>query len=158
MHLCFMVLTFYVLLTDGDWLMYFTENLNFNLIIFALQAAALVYTGYLQAQGNKIYPVLRPGLIGLAILVSCILITGNYQFNKNIGITSLWLILEVYFISYQILIGDLIKKIPFLLNFNFDFQAHCIYIVLSGLFPLIGYTIFKLKRVFSRRKYGIYGK
>ncbi|WP_433903488.1 hypothetical protein [Sphingobacterium puteale] len=46
-HLNFMVLTFYALLTDGDWLRYFTKNLDFNLIIFGLQAAALIYAGYL---------------------------------------------------------------------------------------------------------------
>jgi hypothetical protein len=36
-----MALTFYVTLTDGDWLRYFTGNLNFNLLIFGLQAAGI---------------------------------------------------------------------------------------------------------------------
>jgi len=53
-----MVLTFYALLTDGDWLRYFTGSLNFNLIIFGFQVAALIYAGYLQAQRNrKISPI-----------------------------------------------------------------------------------------------------
>jgi len=42
-----MALTFYALLTDGDWLRYFTGSLNFNLIIFGLQVAGLTYAGYL---------------------------------------------------------------------------------------------------------------
>jgi len=46
-HLSFMALTFYALLTDGDWLRYFTGSLNFNLIIFGLQVAGLTYAGYL---------------------------------------------------------------------------------------------------------------
>ncbi|WP_294184984.1 hypothetical protein [uncultured Sphingobacterium sp.] len=41
-HLSFMALTFYVVLTDGDWLRYFTGSLNFNLIIFGFQVAALI--------------------------------------------------------------------------------------------------------------------
>lgn len=89
-HLSFMALTFYEVLTDNDWLRYFTKNLNFNLIIFGLQVAGLIYTGYLQAERNKkILTVFYQALIGLIILISCILITGNYQFNKNIDITIL---------------------------------------------------------------------
>ncbi|QIH34152.1 hypothetical protein [Sphingobacterium sp. DR205] len=141
-HLCFVVLTFYALLTDGDWLRYFTGSLDFNLIIFRLQVAGLIYAGYLQAQRNrKVISILWPALIGLIILISCVLITGNYQFNKNIGITIVWIILEAYYICYEILIGDLIEKIPFLLNLNYGFQAQCIYVILSGV--LIGYVMFR---------------
>ncbi|WP_418360256.1 hypothetical protein [Sphingobacterium detergens] len=152
-HLCFMILTFYAALTDGDWLRYFTKNLNFNLIIFGLQVAALIYAGYLQAQRNrKIFSIFWPALIGLIILISCVLITGNYQFNTNINITILWLIPEAYYIAYDVLIAYLIKEIPLPLNINWGFQAKCIYIILSAIFPLIGYTVFKLKRVRSTRK------
>lgn len=148
-----MALTFYALLTDGDWLRYFTGSLDFKLTIFGLQTTALVYAGYVQAHRNgKIYSIMRPGLIGLGILISCVLLSGNFQFNKNIGITIVWIILEAYYISYEILIGDLIEKIPFLLNLNYGFQAQCIYVILSGVFPLIGYTGFKLKRVLSTPK------
>jgi hypothetical protein len=45
-HLCFMIMTFYALFTDRDWLRYVTENLNFNLVIFGIQAAGLIYAGY----------------------------------------------------------------------------------------------------------------
>jgi len=152
-HLCFMILTFYAALTDGDWLRYFTKNLNFNLIIFGLQVAALIYAGYLQAQRNrKIFSIFWLALIGLIILISCVLITGNYQFNTNINITILWLIPEAYYIAYDVLIAYLIKEIPLPLNINWGFQAKCIYIILSAIFPLIGYTVFKLKRVRSTRK------
>ncbi|GAA4178450.1 hypothetical protein [Sphingobacterium ginsenosidimutans] len=99
-HLSFMVLTFYALLTDGDWLRYFTGSLNFNLIIFGLQVAGLIYAGYLQAQRNrKIFSIFWPAWIGLIILILCVLITGNYQFNTNINITILWLIPEAYYIT-----------------------------------------------------------
>lgn len=102
-HLSFMALTFYVVLTDGDWLRYFTGSLNFNLIIFGFQVAALIYAGYLQAQRNrKIFPIFWPALIGLLMLIFCILITGNYQFNINIGITILWVIPEAYYIAYDV--------------------------------------------------------
>lgn len=64
-HLSFMALTFYVVLTDNDWLRYFTKNLNFNLIIFGLQVAGLIYAGYLQAERNKkIFSIFRPALTG----------------------------------------------------------------------------------------------
>ena len=146
-HLGFMALTFYALLTDGDWLRYFTGSLNFNLIIFGLQVAGLIYAGYLQAQRNrKIFSIFWPALIGLIILISCVLITGNYQFNTNINITILWLIPEAYYIAYDVLIAHLIKRIPLPLNINWQFQAKCIYIILSAIFPLIGYTVFKLKK------------
>ncbi|WP_293953808.1 MULTISPECIES: hypothetical protein [unclassified Sphingobacterium] len=152
-HLSFMVLTFYALLTDGDWLRYFTKNLNFNLIIFGLQVAALIYAGYLKAQRNrKIFSIFWPALIGLLILIFCILITGNYQFNTNIGITILRLIPEAYYIAYDVLIAHLIKEMPLPLNINWGFQAKCIYIILSAISPSIGYTIFKLKRVRSTHK------
>lgn len=152
-HLCFMALTFYAALTDGDWLRYFTKNLNFNLIIFGLQVAGLIYAGYLQAQRNrKIFSIFWPALIGLIILISCVLITGNYQFNTNINITILWLIPEAYYIAYDVLIAYLIKGIPLPLNINWQFQAKCIYTILSAIFPLIGYTVFKLKRVRSTCK------
>ena len=91
-------------------------------------------------------------LIGLIILISCILITGNYQFNTNINITILWLIPEAYYIAYDVLIAYLIKEIPIPLNINWGFQAKCIYIILSAIFPLIGYTVFKLKRARFIRK------
>jgi len=149
-HVCFMALTFYAVLTNCDWLRYFTRNLNFNLIIFGLQVAGLIYAGYLQAQKNrKILTVFYSALIGLIILISCVLITGNYQFNKNIDITILWLIPEAYYIAYDVLIADLFKEIPLTLNINWQFQVKCIYIILSAIFPLIGYTGFKLKRVLS---------
>ncbi len=152
-HLSFMALTFYVVLTDGDWLRYFTKNLNFNLIIFGLQVAALIYAGYLKAQRNrKIFSIFWPALIGLLILIFCILITGNYQFNTNIGITILRLIPEAYYIAYDVLIAHLIKEMPLPLNINWGFQAKCIYIILSAISPSIGYTIFKLKRVRSTHK------
>lgn len=152
-HLCFMILTFYAALTEGDWLRYFTKNLNFNLIIFGLQVAALIYAGYLQAQRNrKIFSIFWPALIGLIILISCVLITGNYQFNTNINITILWLIPEAYYIAYDVLIAYLIKGIPLPLNINWQFQAKCSYVILSAIFPLIGYTVFKLKRVGSTCK------
>lgn len=148
-----MALTFYAVLTDGDWLRYFTGSLNFNLIIFGLQVAGLIYAGYLQAQrSRKIFSIFWPALIGLIILISCVLITGNYQFNTNINITILWLIPEAYYISYDVLIAHIIKEIPLSLNINWRFQAKCIYIILSAIFPLIGYTVFKLKRVLSTRK------
>ncbi|MGE8377216.1 MAG: hypothetical protein ACN6PN_02670 [Sphingobacterium sp.] len=143
-HLCFVVLTFYALLTDGDWLRYFTGSLDFNLIIFGLQVAGLIYAGYLQAQRNrKVISIFWPALIGLIILVSCVLITGNYQFNTNINITILWLIPEAYYIAYDVLIAQLIKEILLPLNINWQFQAKCIYTILSAIFPLIGYTGFK---------------
>lgn len=149
-HLSFMVLTFYAVLTDDDWLRYFTGSLNFNLIIFGLQVAGLIYAGYLQAQRNrKIFSIFWPALIGLIILISCVLITGNYQFNTNINITILWLIPEAYYITYDVLIAHLIKEIPLQLNINWQFQAKCIYVILSAIFPLIGYTGFKLKKVLS---------
>lgn len=152
-HLSFMALTFYVVLTDSDWLRYFTGSLNFNLIIFGLQVVPLIYTGYLQAKRNrKIFSIFWPALIGLLMLIFCILITGNYQFNIDIGITFLWLIPEAYYIAYDVLIAHLIKEIPLPLNINRQFQAKCIYIILSAIFPLIGYTFFKLKRVLSTRK------
>ncbi|WP_333889219.1 hypothetical protein [Sphingobacterium siyangense] len=152
-HLSFMALTFYVALTDGDWLRYFTGSLNFNLIIFGLQVAGLIYAGYLQAQRNrKIFSIFWPALIGLIILISCVLITGNYQFNTHINITILWLIPEAYYITYDVLIAYLIKEILLPLNINWQFQAKCIYIILSAISPSIGYTIFKLKRVRSTRK------
>ena len=91
-----------------------------------------------------------PALIGLIILISCVLIMGNYQFNKNIAITIVWIILEAYYICYEILIGDLIEKIPFLLNLNYGFQAQCIYVILSGVFPLIGYVMFRSKRALNK--------
>jgi len=70
-----MALTFYATFTDGDWLRYFTGSLDFNLIIFGLQVAGLIYAGYLQAQRNrKIYSIMSPGLIGLGILISCLLL------------------------------------------------------------------------------------
>jgi len=47
-----MTLTFYAVLTDGDWLRY-TENLIFNLIIFGLLVAGFIYAGYIQAQRNR---------------------------------------------------------------------------------------------------------
>lgn len=146
-HLSFMALTFYVILTDNDWLRYFTKNLNFNLIIFGLQVAGLIYAGYLQAERNKkIFSIFRPTLTGLIILISCILITGNYQFNNNIDITILWVILEAYYIAYDVLIAGLFKEIPLPLNISRQFQVTCIYIILSAIFPLIGYSVFKLKR------------
>lgn len=149
-HLCFMALTFYTVLTDGDWLRYFTGSLYFNVIIFGLQIAGLIYAGYIQAQRNrKILTVFYSALIGLIILISCVLITGNYQFNKNVDITILWLIPEAYYIAYDVLIADLFKEIPLTLNINWQFQVKCIYIILSAIFPLIGYTGFKLKRVLS---------
>jgi membrane glycosyltransferase len=148
-----MALTFYAVLTDGDWLRYFTQSLNFNLIIFGLQVAGLIYAGYLYAQRNrKIFSIFWPALIGLIILISCVLITGNYQFNKNIDITILWLIPEAYYISYDVFIADLFKRIPLPLNINWQFQAKCSYVILSAVFPLIGYTGFKLKKVLSTRK------
>ena len=150
-HLCFVVLAFCALFIDRDCLKYIIENLNFKLTLFALQTTALVYAGYVQAQRNgKIYSIMRPGLIGLGILISCVLLSGNFQFNKNIGITIVWIILEAYYISYEILIGDLIKKMPFLLNLNYDFQAQCIYVILSCVFPLIGYVIFRSKRALNK--------
>ncbi|QQT55206.1 hypothetical protein I6I98_08130 [Sphingobacterium multivorum] len=146
-HLSFMALTFYVVLADNDWLRYITKNLNFNLIIFGLQVAGLIYAGYLQAERNKkIFSIFRPALTGLIILISCILITGNYQFNKNIDITILWVILEAYYIAYDVLIAGLFKEIPLPLNISWQFQATCIYIILSAIFPLIGYSVFKLNR------------
>ncbi|WP_312789543.1 hypothetical protein [Sphingobacterium sp.] len=149
-HVCFMALTFYAVLTDGDWLRYFTGNLNFNLIIFGLQAAGFIYAGYLQAQRNrKILIVFYPALIGLIILISCVLITGNHQFNTNINITILWLIPETYYIAYDVLTAALFKRIPLPLNINWQFQAKCIYIILSAIFPLIGYTVFRLKKILS---------
>ncbi|WP_147430416.1 hypothetical protein [Sphingobacterium puteale] len=152
-HLSFMALTFYAVLTAGDWLTYFTGSLNFNLIIFGFQVAGLIYAGYLQAQKNrKIFSIFWPALIGLIILISCVLITGNYQFNTNINITILWLIPEAYYIAYDVLIAYLIKEIPLPLNINWQFQAKCIYTILSAIFPLIGYTVFKLKRVRSTLK------
>jgi len=72
-----------------------------------------------------------------------------HQFNTNINITILWLIPEAYYIAYDVLIADLFKEIPLPLNINWQFQAKCIYIILSAIFPLIGYTDFKLKRVLS---------
>ncbi|WP_367209630.1 LicD family protein [Sphingobacterium sp. R2] len=133
-HLSFMALTFYALLTDGDCLRYFTKNLNFNLIIFGLQVAALIYAGYLQAQRNrKIFSIFWPALVGLITLISCVLITGNYQFNTNINITILWLIPEAYYIAYDVLIAHLIKEMPLPLNINWQFQAKCIYIILSAM-------------------------
>ena len=117
------------------------------LLIFGLQVAALIYAGYLQTQRNrKIFSIFWPALIGLIILISCVLITGNYQFNTNINITILWLIPEAYYIAYDVLIAHLIKRIPLPLNINWQFQAKCIYIILSAIFPLIGYTVFKLKK------------
>lgn len=152
-HICFMALTFYAVLTNGDWLRYFTGSLNFNLIIFGLQAAGLVYAGYLQAQRNrKIFSIFWPALIGLIILISCVLITGNYQFNTNINITILWLIPEAYYIAYDVLIAALFKRIPLPLNINWQFQAKCSYVILSAIFPLIGYSGFKLKKLLSTRE------
>lgn len=137
-HLCFMILTFYAALTEGDWLRFLTKNLNFNLIIFGLQVVALIYAGYLQAQRNrKIFSIFWPALIGLIMLISCVLITGNYQFNTNINITILWLIPEAYYIAYDVLIAYLIKEISLPLNINWQFQAKCIYTILSAIFPLI---------------------
>ncbi len=153
LYLGFMALTFYALLTEGDWLRYFTGSLNFNLIIFGLQAAGFIYTGHLQAQRNrKIFTVFCPALIGLLMLISCILITGNYQFNTNIDITILWLVPETYYIAYDVLLADLLKEIPLPLNINWQFQAKCIYIILSAVFPLVGYGVFTLKRLPSTRK------
>ncbi|MNG67172.1 hypothetical protein D3C87_581890 [compost metagenome] len=158
-HICFVILAFCAVFIDRDCLKYVTENLNFKLTIFALQTTALVYAGYVQAQRNgKIYSIMRPGIIGLGILISCVLLSGNFQFNKNIGITIVWIILEAYYISYEILIGDLIKKMPFSLNLNYGFQAQCIYVILSSVFPFIGYVIFRSKTAFNEHKSGIYGK
>ena len=82
-HLCFMIMTFYALFTNRDWLLYFTENLNFNLVIFGIQSAGFIYAGYVQGQNNKrILSIFLPGLIGLVILISCILITGGYQYTR----------------------------------------------------------------------------
>lgn len=146
-HFSFMGLTFYALLTDVDWLRYFTGSLNFNLIIFGLQVAALIYAGYLLAKRNrKIFSIFWPALIGLLMLIFCILITGNYQFNTNIDITILWLVLEAYYIVYDVLIANLLKEIPLPWNISWHFQAKCIYIILSAVFPLIGYTFFKSKK------------
>ncbi|QQD12315.1 hypothetical protein [Sphingobacterium sp. UDSM-2020] len=147
-HLCFMIMTFYALFTDRDWLLYFTENLNFNLVIFGIQAAGLIYAGYVQGQNNKrILSIFLPGLIGLVILVSCILITGGYQFNKNIDISFLWGTIEAYYIFYDVLIYKILNKAPSVTHF----QAQCIYIILSSTLPLIGYIIFQLKRNSARK-------
>lgn len=147
-HLCFMIMTFYALFTDRDWLLYFTENLNFNLVIFGIQAAGLIYAGYVQEQNNKrILSIFLPGLIGLVILVSCILITGGYQFNKNIDISILWVTIEAYYIFYDVLIYKILNKVPGVTHF----QAQCIYIILSSTLPLIGYIIFQLKRNSARK-------
>lgn len=147
-HLCFMIMTFYALFTDRDWLLYFTENLNFNLVIFGIQAAGLIYAGYVQGQNNKrILSIFLPGLIGLLILVSCILITGSYQFNKNIDISILWVTIEAYYIVYDVLIYKILNKVPSVTHF----QAQCIYIILSSTLPLIGYIIFQLKRNSARK-------
>ncbi len=146
-HLCFMIMTFYALFTDRDWLLYFTENLNFNLVIFGIQAAGLIYAGYVQGQNNKrIISIFLPGLIGLVILVSCILITGGYQFNKNIDISFLWVTIEAYYIFYDILIYKILDKVPNVTHIRSSFQVQCIYIILSSTLPLIGYIIFQLKR------------
>lgn len=146
-HLCFMIMTFYALFTDRDWLLYFTENLNFNLVIFGIQAAGLIYAGYVQGQNNKrIISIFLPGLIGLVILVLCILITGGYQFNKNIDISFLWGTIEAYYIFYDILIYKILDKVPNVIHISSSFQVQCIYIILSSTFPLIGYIIFQLKR------------
>lgn len=147
-HLCFMIMTFYALFTDRDWLHYFTENLNFNLVIFGIQAAGLIYAGYVQGQNNKrILSIFLPGLIGLVILVSCILITGGYQFNTNRDISILWLTFEAYYIVYDVLIYKILNKAPSVTHF----QAQCIYIILSSTLPLIGYIIFQLKRNSARK-------
>ena len=147
-HLCFMIMTFYALFTDRDWLLYFTENLNFNLVIFGIQAAGLIYAGYVQGQNNKrILSIFLPGLIGLVILVSCILITGGYQYNTNIDISILWVTIEAYYIVYDVLIYKILNKIPSVTHF----QAQCIYIILSSTLPLIGYIIFQLKRNSARK-------
>lgn len=147
-HLCFMIMTFYALFTDRDWLLYFTENLNFNLVIFGIQAAGLIYAGYVQGQNNKRIPsIFLPGLIGLVILVSCILITGSYQFNKNIDISILWVTIEAYYIFYDVIIYKILNKVPSVTHF----QAQCIYIILSSTLPLIGYIIFQLKRNSARK-------
>lgn len=147
-HLCFMIMTFYALFTDRDWLLYFTENLNFNLVIFGIQAAGLIYAGYVQRQNNKrILSIFLPGLIGLVILVSCILITGGYQYNTNIDISILWVTIEAYYIVYDVLIYKILNKIPSVTHF----QAQCIYIILSSTLPLIGYIIFQLKRNSARK-------
>ncbi|MNL36925.1 hypothetical protein D3C87_1590410 [compost metagenome] len=147
-HLCFMIMTFYALFTDRDWLLYFTENLNFNLVIFGIQAAGLIYAGYVQGQNNKrISSIFLPGLIGLVILVSCILITGSYQFNKNIDISILWVTIEAYYIFYDVIIYKILNKVPSVTHF----QAQCIYIILSSTLPLIGYIIFQLKRNSARK-------
>lgn len=147
-HLCLMIMTFYALFTDRDWLLYFTENLNFNLVIFGIQAAGLIYAGYVQGQNNKrISSIFLPGLIGLVILVSCILITGSYQFNKNIDISILWVTIEAYYIFYDVIIYKILNKVPSVTHF----QAQCIYIILSSTLPLIGYIIFQLKRNSARK-------
>lgn len=147
-HLCFMIMTFYALFTDRDWLLYFTENLNFNLVIFGIQAAGLIYAGYVQGQNNKrILSIFLPGLIGLVILVSCILITGGYQYNTNIDISILWVTIEAYYIVYDVLIYKILNKVPSVTHF----QAQCIYIILSSTLPLIGYIIFQLKRNSARK-------
>lgn len=147
-HLCFMIMTFYALFTDQDWLLYFTENLNFNLVIFGIQAAGLIYAGYVQGQNNKrILSIFLPGLIGLVILVSCILITESYQFNTNIDISILWVTFEAYYILYDVLLYKILNKVPSVTHF----QAQCIYIILSSTLPLIGYIIFQLKRNSARK-------
>lgn len=145
-HLCFMIMTFYALFTDRDWLLYFTENLNFNLVIFGIQTAVLIYAGYIQGQNNKrILSIFWPGLIGLIILASCIIITGSYQFNNNIDISILWVILEAYYIFYDVLMFDILDKVLNITHISSIFLAQCIYIIFSSTFPFMGYIIFQLK-------------
>lgn len=157
-HLCFMIMTFYALFTDRDSLLYFTENLNFNLVIFGIQAAGLIYAGYIQGQNNKrILSIFWPGLIGLIMLVSCIIITGSYQFNTIIDSSSSWVILEAYYIFYDVLIFNILDKVPNVTHISSSFLAQCIYIILSSTFPFIGYIIFQLKRK-SAGKYYSYDK
>lgn len=157
-HLCFMIMTFYALFTDRDWLLYFTENLNFNLVIFGLQAAGLIYAGYIQGQNNKrILSIFWPGLIGLIILVLCIIITGSYQVNTNIDTSILCVILEAYYIFYDVLIFNILDKVLNVTHISSSFLAQCIYIILSSTFPFMGYIIFLLKRK-SASKYYSYEK
>jgi hypothetical protein len=151
-HLCFMIMTFYALFTDRDWLLYFTENLNFNLVIFGIQAAGLIYAGYVHGQNNKrILSIFLPGLIGLVILASCILITFCYQFNTNRDISILWVTIEAYYIFYDVLIYKNLDKVPNVTHISSSFQAQCIYIILSSTLPLIGYIIFQLKMNSARK-------
>jgi len=51
---------------------------------------------------------------------------GNYQFNKNIDITILWLIPEAYYMAYDVLIADLFKEIPLPLNISWQKKSFLI--------------------------------